>query len=197
MPKIILLASLAALAVAAASCDRQQGGSAEANSQRKVRAEAAASPPAVVPASPGRPARGVENPLELVRATYRQYESDAGTPAFPEHAYSERLLALIERDRREAAGGVGRLGFDYWIVGQDYRMTELEVEDEAVLADGNRRVIRASFRNMGTRGTNRFDFVRVGGRWFIDEIRNERRPDAEGSGWVLSELLTEPLANPS
>lgn len=190
MRKISYVAAACAAALLSAACDRAPQAQPLPEAKEPAPAKAATQP---TPQPPATAARGVEDPLALVRSTYEQYRGEDSNPRYPEHAYSDRLRALIERDRREVPEGIGRIGFDYWIVGQDWRLSDLQIEEEHQAGTPERRVIRASFRNLGTPETNRFEFVRVGGRWLIDEIRNERRPGAEGSGWVLSELLSAPL----
>lgn len=61
------------------------------------------------------------DPVAFVRATYRDYENGDDIPDASEH-YSRSLRALIEADRREAGGEIGRLDFDPWINGQDWEL---------------------------------------------------------------------------
>lgn len=89
-------------------------------------------------------AQSAADPVETVRAFYAA--DDIGAVRF----YARRLRALYERDRREAGGEVGRLGFAFHVNGQD---TEPGFARSLALAplsnEGDRAEVRARFRNGG------------------------------------------------
>ena len=65
------------------------------------------------------------DPVSLIKAIYKTYETD--DPGLP-HVYSKRLQALVEKDERETPEGeVGRIDWDVFIDGQDWRLTGLNI----------------------------------------------------------------------
>ncbi len=134
------------------------------------------------------PARGVAEPVAFVRSAYARYAADQDVPV-PREAYSARLAALIEADEGEANGEVGRLGFDPWINGQDWTLSNIEVSSEP--NGETRHTVVARFRNSGIPNVNRFHFVLVGDRWALDDIENAGTPDQPP--WRLTEILSQPL----
>ncbi len=172
------LTAAALLVLAAPACS---GDEATANSGGNDAADAAEAAPAE---------QGVADPEAFVRATYDRYAGSRETTP-PEGALSPRLKSLVERDRQESAGEIGRLDFDYWVNGQDYELSEIEVASEP--GTDERRVVVARFRNFDRPQVSRFEFVRTDGRWYLDEVRNDGTAGDDGSGWVLSRLLEAPL----
>lgn len=129
---------------------------------------------------------GVRDPLGFVRAVYAGYagNSAAAPPAYPTGAYSPRLAQAFE-----AAGADGAaLDFNYWVNGQDWELSDVNVA-EAPPPAPERRIILARFRNMGNPVVNRFEFIRAGERWQLDEVVAE--PQGDTPGWRLSELLED------
>jgi hypothetical protein len=133
----------------------------------------------------------VGDPRAFVAATYAQYARAANhPPAEPTHAYSPRLRALFaayERWARAHDDLVGSLDFDWWVNAQDWEISGVAVA--AARAGPNRRSILARWTNYGRRDSSRFQFVRIGRRWYLDDVvnGNGREPD----GWTLSTLLRE------
>jgi hypothetical protein len=132
--------------------------------------------------------KGVADPVAYVRSIYDTYLASR-EPQDPSAAYSPALQALIEADRKEAGGEVGRLDFDPWINGQDWEIASVDVREEA--ASGGGRIVVARFSNMGTRTENRFSFTRAGDKWLIDDIENVGGP--ADTHWRLKQLLSAPL----
>ncbi len=140
------------------------------------------------------PATGTDiaDPLAFVRKIYAGYAPGAGDPPplIADASLSPRLRALFAKDRA-GADGVGNLDFDYWVAGQDYDLSPVVLAVEPGTAEGRRTII-ARFRNMGAPIVNRFDFVRAGDRWLLDDVRNQAMPASESSGWILSTILAGP-----
>lgn len=127
-------------------------------------------------------AQNQADPVAFVRAIYQDYQRDKPT-AWPDRAYSPRLQKLIDDDKRNTpAGEVGRLDFDPFIVGQDWKIADLKVT--LVSQSGDNAVVAARFRNLGSAVDLRYDLVRAGGRWLIDDLQNLAKPR-----WTLSKIL--------
>jgi hypothetical protein len=127
------------------------------------------------------------DPVAFVRAIYSDYENGDDIPDVADR-YSRGLRGLIERDRREAAGEIGRLDFDPWINGQDWEISDVAVSESP--REGARRIVVARFNNSGIATTIRFELVEENGRWLIDDIVRQAGP---GEGWRLREILSAPL----
>jgi hypothetical protein len=124
------------------------------------------------------------DPVAYVRAIYRvqvnlPYDK---VPAWYSWAFSPRLRALIDADRKEAHGEIGRIEFDPIIDAQDYQLSDVTVSWVSRSAD--HAVVDALFRNIDREQQIRYDFVRVRGRWLIDEMR-----EMKGQRWTLSKIL--------
>ena len=133
----------------------------------------------------------VDDPRAFVAATYARYARAANDPpAEQARAYSPRLRALFaayERWARAHDDLVGSLDFDWWVNAQDWEIHGVAVTQAP--GGGARRTIIARWTNYGRTDTSRFQFVRIGRRWYLDDVVNGtgREPD----GWTLSTLLRE------
>jgi hypothetical protein len=85
----------------------------------------------------------------------------------PDDIYSARLAKLFRDDRRKAKGGVGCLEIFFWVNGQDYAISDLTVTSADQGAD--RKTVTAKFMNIDRTEEIRFDFLRNGRRWLLDE----------------------------
>jgi hypothetical protein len=178
-----IIVGAGALALAAImGCSNGGGGEASAAASGSGGNSAAAEQPA---ARPGQQ-RGVADPRAFVEERYRRIAEDQGDPAA--HAYSDRLRSLFSDMNSDAGDELGRLDFDYWSNSQDPDIRNLRIRQEEVFGREDRRVIVAEFSNGGLPNVNTFYFERVGGRWFLDDVRNETRGENGGS-WTLSLLL--------
>ncbi|HVL73963.1 MAG TPA: DUF3828 domain-containing protein [Beijerinckiaceae bacterium] len=126
--------------------------------------------------APAQPA----DPVAVVRGFYREGAGD-------HQPFSRRLAALYQAALENSSVReipVAGLDFDPAINGQDtepdtYRSARFAVASQR----GDRATVTATFRNGGPQEI-RFDLVREGGRWLVDEIRS-----LKGERWVWSELL--------
>lgn len=127
-------------------------------------------------------AQSASDPVGTVRAFY-------GAPSTDDlRFYAKALRALYERDQREAAGEVGRIGFDFRVNGQDTAKGWEKTLRLATLSAGEDRAeVQATFRN-GRPQDIRYDLVREGGRWLIADVRA-----VTGERWGLVALLSQPL----
>ena len=136
--------------------------------------------------------RGVDDPRAFVEQTYARYRSAPNTPPVdPVYSYSDRLRRLFAAyDAWQARHQdlVGSLDFDWWTNAQDWdeiRIAELREQRRGP----DRRTVIARFTVFDRESVNRFQFVRQGGRWYLDDVVNGNgRGD---DGWTLSALLRE------
>jgi hypothetical protein len=136
-------------------------------------------------------ARGVEDPRAFVAQRFAAYGPDtAPVPPDPVWAYSPRLAALFAiYDRwQRAHDEVGSIDFDWWIDAQDWELSHISVT--AVDTGPNARTVTARWHNSDRDDSSRFLFVRIGGRWYLDDAVHGTGHGDEG--WTLSELLSHP-----
>jgi hypothetical protein len=116
-----------------------------------------------------KPAR-VADPETAIRACYEAVEKDryGCSETLP---HSARLDALFALDSKEAGGEIGRLDGDYFINGQDGKITASSVSSFSVQGAANRRIIRVRFRNFDQPMENLFYWERDGaGSWLLDDV---------------------------
>jgi len=128
--------------------------------------------------------RGVEDPRAFVQQRYSEYLRGNPRSIHLDDYASERLIALADA-LGEAEGGEDRLGFDWWVNGQDWQLSDIRVT--RIDAGPDDQIVLARFANFGREGVNRFHFVRQRGRWFLDDVQNV----TGGEIWMLSSLLRQ------
>ena len=147
---------------------------------------------AAAPAHRAVPARGVADPRAFVAQRFAGYRGSTDhVPPDPVWAYSPRLAALsaaYDRWQRRHHDEVGSIDFDWWINAQDWELSGVSVS--AADAGPDRRTVTARWRNAGRDDSSRFLFVRIGGRWYLDDAVNGSGHGDDG--WTLSELLRHP-----
>jgi hypothetical protein len=122
------------------------------------------------------------DPVSLIEAIYKTYETDS--PGLP-HIYSKRLQALIDKDEKETPeGDVGRIDWDVFVDGQDWKLTELKIALVSKSAD--KAEVRATFKNFGEPSNMLFDLVREDGRWRVDDVAKTIPPR-----WTMSKILLD------
>lgn len=142
-------------------------------------AAAAQSAPAPAPQASE---RGVRSPVAFVRARFAQYERGEAPASWPEYAYSPRLAGLFAA-LDAAEGGEERIGFDWWIDGQDWQVDQVRLRP--AWPGPGRMNVHARWRNFGSEQNGTFLFVRENGRWLLDDVVSHT------SGWTLSILLEQ------
>ncbi len=126
------------------------------------------------------------DPVSLIKAIYRTYIADKGkdNPGLP-HIYSKRLQALIDKDEKETPEGmVGRIDWDVFVDGQDWKLTELKIALVSKSAD--KAEVRATFKNFGEPSNMLFDLVREDGHWRVDDVTKTLPPR-----WTMSKILLD------
>lgn len=155
-------------------------------------AAAASAAPAHRPAHRLAHVRGVEDPRAFVAQRFAAYGPDTEhVPPDPVWVYSPRLAALsatYDRWQRAHSDEVGSIDFDWWINAQDWELSNISVTAADTGPDA--RTVTAHWRNSGRDDSSRFLFVRIGGRWYLDDVVHGSGHGDEG--WTLSELLRHP-----
>jgi hypothetical protein len=130
---------------------------------------------------------GVSHPRAFVAAAYGRYQARPDVPP-PDrsHVYSPRLRALFAAYDRDLGGGdlVGSLDFDWWTNAQDYEIANVRLSERRQGA--GRMTIIARFDNYDRHDEVRFQFIRIGNRWYLDDATH-----GGAEGWTLSALLRE------
>lgn len=123
----------------------------------------------------------IDDPQTFVTDVYRRLMANSSyTP--PDDIYTARLAKLFRDDRRKAKGEVGCLEILFWVNGQDFAIRDLTVTSTDQGAD--RKIVTAKFMNIDRTEEIRFDFLRNGRRWLLDEVHS-----ASATPWTLSEIL--------
>jgi hypothetical protein len=125
----------------------------------------------------------IPDPAKFVSDVYARFVASDSYRA-PEDIYTPRLKALLENDKRQANGEVGCIEFDFWVNGQDWKLSNVRVTGQDVPNRPNGKLVIATFVSIGQREEIHFDFLRVGGRWLLDDVHSVKDPR-----WTLSELL--------
>ena len=123
------------------------------------------------------------DPVTLVTEIYKTYQTETDEPGLP-HVFSKRLQALVDKDEKEAEGGVGRIDWDVFIDGQDWKLTELKITP--VSQTPSQAQVRATFKNLDKPSDLLFDLVLEDGHWRIDDIEKTLKPR-----WTMFKILTD------
>lgn len=119
------------------------------------------------------------SPADFIRASYESLQGDGAPPEPAGIIYTDRLNRLFE-------DGIERIGFGFWVDGQDWEIGDISVEARAVYERPGRQVVHAHFTNFGEPRDLDFYFDRNSeGCWQIDDV-------AATAGWTLSLLLKYP-----
>ena len=133
----------------------------------------------------------ISDPASFVAEVYQHYvkaQSRGGSYMPPQDIFTARLSKLIRDDVARSKGEVGCLDFDFWVNGQDWKITNLKVAIGA--AGKDRETVIAKFLNLGVPQEIHFEFRRIGaagkdeGRWLLDDAHSLKDPR-----WTLSDVL--------
>ena len=129
----------------------------------------------------------ITDPAAFVSEVYRKLASAARSDSYdpPDDIYTPRLKALLDDDERRAHGEVGCIDFHFWVNGQDYKIKKVRVVARGPGESPDRRLVIATFLNLGDATEIHFDFQRIAGRWQLDDVHGVK----PGKPWTLSEIL--------
>lgn len=134
-------------------------------------------------------AQPFESPRALLEAFYQPYFTDDF--ADDESAFrSEALNALYAADEENTpAGELGALGFDPYVDGQDYQLSNLVIGDADI--SGDEAAVDVSFDNFDQPVSLTYELVFEDGGWKIDDVVSE-----EGEyPYRLSEIFLSALGD--
>ena len=130
-------------------------------------------------------AQTFDTPQALLEAFYAPYFSGD----FPEDETQFRsaaLQALYDDDAQNTPEGeMGALGFDPYIDGQDYELTDFEIGAPGIAGDFASADV--TFKNFGQPHSLTFEMVREDGGWKIDDVVSND-PD---NAYRLSQIFAE------
>jgi hypothetical protein len=129
-------------------------------------------------------AQSYDTPEALIEAFYQPY-LDGEFPQDDSHFRSEALQALYERDAQiTPEGELGALGFDPFVDGQDYSLTDLEIGTAQI--EGEQAIVDVTFNNFDQARSLTYELVNEDG-WKIDDVvsNNPANP------YRLSEIFAE------
>ena len=123
-------------------------------------------------------------PEAVIARIYGRYQSAEtysvfGTDSEVRRTFSAPLAGLLSADARYQVRtqSVGCFDSDPFIVGQDYKITAVQVSSVADPATPARAIVTAAFRNFEQPVVVRFDMLDGPSGWTIDDLRS----DAYGS----------------
>jgi hypothetical protein len=112
-------------------------------------------------------AQSYDTPEALLEAFYAPYLND-GIPEDDAQFRSEALQALYDRDAEiTPEGEMGALGFDPYIDGQDFSLTEFEIGEPQI--EGDSAIVDVSFNNFDEPRSLTYELVNEDG-WKIEDV---------------------------
>ena len=128
-------------------------------------------------------AADIADPEAFVTQVYRSIAAKPSDYAPPSDIYTPRLAALFAADRKRAGDEVGCIDFDFWTNSQDPEgIRDIHVTSRPGKTADRRTVVATFF--LGRPSEIHFEFLRVGGRWLLDDASSQKT-----ERWVLSRLL--------
>jgi len=128
-------------------------------------------------------AQPISDPVAYVKKNYQLLEANKEVPD-EASTFTPRLKSLFDLEKKDAGGEVGRLDFDYWINGQDGKVTKLKVKGEEVEGAKDREVVIATFHNLDRNEEIHFYFEKTAKGWLLDDVSS-----AGAEPWTLSLIL--------
>lgn len=121
---------------------------------------------------------GEPDPTIWLRQVYDLYQRAEKNPALSGNANfelvqkraSKALTALLKKDADCSRGsqGVCALDWDFVVDGQDYQLSNVNVEQTVV--NGDKANVTVTFKNFDADCKNVYAFVREGGQWKVDDV---------------------------
>ena len=132
-------------------------------------------------AAPAKPVK-VSDPQATMKTLYEKLAKDDFSMELP---MSARLNALMALDTKEAKGEVGRLDGDYFINGQDSKITNAVVTARDVDNAPGRKIVVVCFKNFDKAMENHYFWEKTKAGWVLDDVRYLDEKD----GYTLSLML--------
>jgi len=131
---------------------------------------------------------------DIYAALIKEQNRPAGDegPAYnpPDDLYTPALAQAFKDEDRDRGDELGRLDFFFWVNGQDWQLSGVEIEQRTVWRRPDRRVVTVAFRNFDQESLLAFYFQKIGGRWLIDDVESiDVVEGEEGYDWTLSLIL--------
>lgn len=129
----------------------------------------------------------ISDPAAFVTETYRHFTASQHGSDYdpPENIYTPRLKALFAEDERRSGGEVGCIDFEFWVDGQDYELKNVRVQAREVAGHKDRRLVIATFENLGHATELHFDFQQAPNGWLLDDVHSVKGKNQ----WSLSKIL--------
>jgi hypothetical protein len=141
----------------------------------------------LVPVVSGAQPVPISDPPAFVTEVYRHFSASEHGPDYepPENIYTPRLQALFAADDRRRRGEVGCIDFVFWVDGQDWELKNVQVTSRDVAGHPDRKLVVATFVNLGHAEEIQLDFQKIAGRWLLDDARSVKTDRR----WTLSRIL--------
>jgi hypothetical protein len=111
----------------------------------------------------------VSDPEKAMRQVYAALEKDGKAIELP---LSAQLDGLFKLDQRESTPDeVGRIDFDYFVNGQDSKITEPVVTSRTVENAPDRRIVVVRFKNFDEEMENHYFWEKTKAGWVLDDVR--------------------------
>lgn len=118
--------------------------------------------------SQARPLR-VTDPEKAMKQVYATLEKE---PTVVELPLTPHLNALFALDRKEAGKDeVGRIDFDYFVNGQDSKITDSVVTVRTVENSATRQIVVVRFKNFEEEMENHYFWEKTAAGWALDDVR--------------------------
>ncbi|KKB79976.1 hypothetical protein VW35_05800 [Devosia soli] len=116
-------------------------------------------------------AQDYDSPSAMLKAFYKPYIA-GDLPDDQEGFRSEWLNSLYQADEEATpAGEMGAIEFDPYIDGQDYQITDFNIDELEVGEET--ATVEVTFKNMGQPTTITYDLVYENNGWRIDDLEGE------------------------
>lgn len=111
----------------------------------------------------------VSDPEAAMKAAYAALEKESQEVELP---LSARLAGLFALDEHETGKDeVGRIDFDYFVNGQDSKVSRSKVNIRTVENGPARRIVVVRFRNFDQEMENHFFWEKAKSGWVLDDVR--------------------------
>ncbi|MEQ1756134.1 MAG: hypothetical protein ABL973_18580 [Micropepsaceae bacterium] len=111
----------------------------------------------------------VSDPEVAMRAAYAALEKESQEVELP---LSARLAGLFALDEHETGKDeVGRIDFDYFVNGQDSKVSRSKVSIRTVENGPARRIVVVRFKNFDQEMENHFFWEKAKTGWVLDDVR--------------------------